>query len=78
MAAGKPPEVFDVFSSPDAGVYSKEGLMLDLTPILDELGIKDKFTTLDPFTHDGKICGLPIGGSIEGIFYNKDYFTQKA
>ncbi|WP_098742932.1 extracellular solute-binding protein [Paenibacillus sp. EZ-K15] len=77
MAAGKPPEVFDVFGSPDAGVYSKEGLMLDLTPILDELGIKDKFTTLDPFTHDGKIYGLPIGGSIEGIFYNKDYFTQK-
>lgn len=77
MAAGKPPEVFDVFGSPDAGVYSKEGLMLDLTPILDELGIKDKFTTLDPFTHDGKIYGLPIGGSIEGIFYNKDYFAQK-
>ena len=77
MAAGKPPEVFDVFGSPDAGVYAKEGLMLDLTPILDELGIKDKFTTLDPFTHDGKIYGLPIGGSIEGIFYNKEYFEQK-
>ncbi|MGG4344698.1 ABC transporter substrate-binding protein [Paenibacillus lautus] len=77
MAAGKPPEVFDVFGSPDAGVYSKEGLMLDLTPILEELGIKDKFSTLDPFTHDGKIYGLPIGISIEGIFYNKDYFTQK-
>ncbi|GAB6929831.1 extracellular solute-binding protein [Paenibacillus sp. JCM 10914] len=77
MAAGKPPEVFDVFGSPDAGVYAKEGLMLDLTPILEELGIKDKFTTLDPFTHDGKIYGLPIGGSIEGIFYNKDYFAQK-
>ncbi|AWP28534.1 ABC transporter substrate-binding protein [Paenibacillus sp. Cedars] len=77
MAAGKPPEVFDVFGSPDAGVYSKEGLMLDLTPILEELGIKDKFTTLDPFTHEGKIYGLPIGGSIEGIFYNKDYFAQK-
>ncbi|KOR88615.1 ABC transporter substrate-binding protein [Paenibacillus solani] len=77
MAAGKPPEVFDVFGSPDAGVFSKEGLMLDLTPILEELGIKDKFSTLDPFTYDGKIYGLPIGISIEGIFYNKEYFSQK-
>lgn len=77
MAAGKPPEVFDVFGSPDAELYAKEGLMLDLTPILDELGIKDKFTTLAPFTHEGKIYGLPIGGSIEGIFYNKEYFEQK-
>ncbi|WP_334071714.1 MULTISPECIES: ABC transporter substrate-binding protein [Paenibacillus] len=77
MAAGKPPEIFDVFGSPDAALYAKEGLMLDLTPILEELGLKDKFTTLAPFTHDGKIYGLPIGGSIEGFFYNKAYFEQK-
>ncbi|SMF87714.1 raffinose/stachyose/melibiose transport system substrate-binding protein [Paenibacillus uliginis N3/975] len=77
MASGKPPEIFDVFGSPDAGVYAKEGLMLDITPIVDELGIKDKFTTLDPFTHDGKLYGLPIGGNIEGFFYNKEYFEQK-
>lgn len=77
MASGKPPEIFDVFGSPDAGVYAKEGLMLDLTPILEELSIKDKFSTLDPFTHEGKIYGLPIGVSIEGIFYNKEYFEQK-
>lgn len=77
MAAGKPPEIFDVFGSPDAALYAKEGLMLDLTPILEELGLKDKFTTLAPFTHDGKIYGLPIGGSIEGFFYNKAYFEEK-
>lgn len=77
MAAGKPPEVFDVFGSPDAALYAKEGLMLDLTPILEELGLKDKFTTLAPFTQDGKIYGIPIGGSIEGYFYNKEYFDQK-
>ncbi|NWL87437.1 ABC transporter substrate-binding protein [Paenibacillus sp. 79R4] len=77
MAAGKPPEVFDVFGSPDAALYAKEGLMLDITSILDELGLKDKFTTLAPFSTDGKVYGLPIGGSIEGIFYNKEYFEQK-
>ncbi|GIP32156.1 ABC transporter substrate-binding protein [Paenibacillus sp. J2TS4] len=77
MAAGSPPDIFDVFGSPDAGLYGKEGLVLDLTPILEELGLKDQFTSLDPFTHDGKIYGLPIGGSIEGYFYNKAYFEEK-
>ncbi|SHE10699.1 maltose ABC transporter periplasmic protein [Chlamydia abortus] len=77
MAAGSPPDIFDVFGSPDAGLYGKEGLVLDLTSILDELNLKDKFTSLDPFTHNGKIYGLPIGGSIEGYFYNKAYFEEK-
>lgn len=77
MAAGKPPEIFDVFGSPDAALYAKEGLMLDLTDILNELGIKEKFNILAPFTYEGGIYGLPIGGSIEGYFYNKEYFEQK-
>lgn len=77
MAAGKPPDVFDVFGSPEAQLYAREGLMLDLSDILNELGLKDKFTTLASFTLDGKIYGLPIGGSIEGYFYNKEYFEQK-
>ncbi len=77
MGTGSPPDIFDVFGSPDAGVFVKEGLMLDLTPILDELGLKEKFTSLTPFTYEGKIYGLPIGGSVEGYFYNKEYFTSK-
>ncbi|MEK3878779.1 extracellular solute-binding protein [Paenibacillus sp. FSL H8-0122] len=77
MAAGNPPEIFDLFGSPDSKIYAKEGKLLDLTPILDELGIKDKFSNLDPFTYEGKIYGLPIGGSGEGFFYNKEYYTGK-
>ncbi|WP_340024638.1 extracellular solute-binding protein [Paenibacillus sp. FSL K6-1096] len=77
MAAGNPPEIFDLFGSPDSKIYAKEGKLLDLTPILDELGIKDKFANLDPFTYEGKIYGLPIGGSGEGFFYNKEYYTSK-
>lgn len=77
MAAGNPPDIFDLFGSPDSKVYAKEGKLLDLTPILEELGIKDKFSSLDPFTYEGKIYGLPIGGSGEGFFYNKEYFDSK-
>ncbi|KGE18004.1 extracellular solute-binding protein [Paenibacillus wynnii] len=77
MAAGNPPEIFDLFGSPDSKIYAKESKLLDLTPILEELGIKDKFSNLDPFTYEGKIYGLPIGGSGEGFFYNKGYYTEK-
>ncbi|OKP84172.1 ABC transporter substrate-binding protein [Paenibacillus helianthi] len=77
MAAGNPPEIFDLFGSPDSKIYAKEGKLLDLTPILEELGIKDKFSNLDPFTYEGKIYGLPIGGSGEGFFYNKEYYASK-
>ncbi|SET58485.1 ABC transporter substrate-binding protein [Paenibacillus sp. NFR01] len=77
MAAGNPPEIFDLFGSPDSKIYAKEGKLLDLTPILEELGIKDKFSNLDPFTYEGKIYGLPLGGSGEGFFYNKEYYDSK-
>ncbi|WP_423802959.1 extracellular solute-binding protein [Paenibacillus dendrobii] len=77
MAAGNPPDIFDLFGSPDSKIYAKEGKLLDLTPIIEELGIKDKFSSLEPFTYKGQVYGLPIGGSAEGFFYNKDYFDKK-
>lgn len=77
MASGSVPEIFDAFGSPDVKTYAKEGKVLDITPILEELGIKDKFTNLGPWTLDGKVYGLPIGASAEAVFYNKEYFTAK-
>jgi len=77
MAAGSTPEIFELFGSPDSKIYAKENKLLDLTPILAELGIADQFSNLDPFTYEGKIYGLPIGGSGEGFFYNKGYYESK-
>jgi raffinose/stachyose/melibiose transport system substrate-binding protein len=78
MAAGNPPKIFDLFGgNADALKYAKAGRLLDLTPILDELGIRDKFLNVfGQFTLDGKIYGLPIGGSVEGLFYNTELFDQ--
>jgi raffinose/stachyose/melibiose transport system substrate-binding protein len=76
MAAGNPPDIFEVFGGSDLNLYVKAGRMLDLTPILDELGIKDKFLSLDEFTVDGKVYGLPFSGYSEGIFYNKKIFSE--
>ncbi|REE86145.1 carbohydrate ABC transporter substrate-binding protein (CUT1 family) [Paenibacillus taihuensis] len=76
MAAGNPPDIFEVFGGADLNLYVKAGRMLDLTPIIEELGIKDKFASLDEFTIDGKVYGLPFGGYSEGVFYNKKMFTE--
>jgi raffinose/stachyose/melibiose transport system substrate-binding protein len=71
MAAGNPPEIFDLFGGTDTKDYVKADRLLDLTAILNELGLKDKFYNLGEFTVDGKIYGLPMAGYVEGLFYNK-------
>lgn len=78
MAAGNPPKIFSLFAGAgDAQKYAKAGRLLDLTPIIDELGLKDKFlSVLDPWSVDGKVYGLPIGGNTEGVFYNKELFAK--
>jgi raffinose/stachyose/melibiose transport system substrate-binding protein len=76
MAAGNPPDIFEVFGGADLKLYVKAGHMLDLTPIIEELGIKDKFASLSEFTIDGKVYGLPFGGYSEAIFYNKKIFSE--
>jgi len=77
MAAGNPPKIFDLFGGAgDALKYAKAGRLLDLTPILQELGIEDKFLNLNQFTYEGKVYGLPIGGNTEGFYYNQPLFEQ--
>nr|7EHP_A Chain A, chitin oligosaccahride binding protein NagB1 [Paenibacillus sp. FPU-7]7EHP_B Chain B, chitin oligosaccahride binding protein NagB1 [Paenibacillus sp. FPU-7] len=76
MAAGNPPKIFDLFGGTDTAKYVKAGRLLELTPILNELGLKDKFPNLQEFTVDGKIYGLPTAYFVEGVFYNKQIFKQ--
>lgn len=77
MTAGNPPEIFDLFGGVgDAQKYAAAGRLLDLTPILEKLGIKDSFIDLSSFTYDGKVYGLPIGSSQEGFFYNQELFDK--
>lgn len=76
MAAGNPPDIFEVFGGADLALYVKANRMLDLTPIIEELGLKNKFTSLDEFTIDGKVYGLPFAGYSEAVFYNKKMFSE--
>ncbi|MDO3681294.1 extracellular solute-binding protein [Paenibacillus ehimensis] len=76
MAAGAPPKIFDLFGGSDTQKYVKAGRLLDLTPILEELKLKDRFFDLDEFTVDGKIYGLPTASFVEGVYYNKKIFRE--
>lgn len=76
MAVGNPPDIFEVFGGADLKLYVKAGRMLDLTPILEELNLTDKFESLSEFTINGRVYGVPYGGYSEGIFYNKPLFRE--
>ncbi len=77
MVINNPPPIFDLFGGSDTQLYVQAGRLLDLTPILKELGLQNKFISLGEFTVNGKVYGLPIGGYQEGYFYNKEYFKNK-
>lgn len=76
MVAGNPPDIFEVFGGADIKLYVKANRMLNLTPILQELNLIDKFQSLAEFTIDGQIYGIPYGGYSEGVFYNKVIFNE--
>ncbi|MEK8133007.1 extracellular solute-binding protein [Paenibacillus filicis] len=76
MAAGKPPQIFNLFGGADTANYAKAGHLLPLNDILKELGLDDKFMDLREFTVDGKIYGLPEAGYVEGFFYNTKLFAD--
>jgi raffinose/stachyose/melibiose transport system substrate-binding protein len=73
MAAADLPEIFAVNAN-TIRKYADYGMFMDLTDILEELGIEDEFMNLKEFTVDGKIYGLPASGFLEGFFYNKEIF----
>lgn len=77
MVVNKAPAIFDLFGGADTQLYVEADRLLDLTPILKELGLQNKFISLGEFTVNGKVYGLPIGGYQEGYFYNKEYFKAK-
>lgn len=76
MVSGNPPEIFVLWGGAELEPYVKANRMLDLTSFLEEEGLKDQFTNLEMFTFDDKVYGLPLNGYAEGIYYNKEIFSE--
>lgn len=59
--------------------FVNNGLLLDLTPYFEESPTKDAYKpiTLEPFTRNGKIYGLPIQFAVTSlVFYNADLWSS--
>lgn len=66
------PDIFWVYNS-IAQTMQKDGKLLDLSPILNSTGIKDKFadSMTSGFRQGGAQYGLPYQALITGFYYNK-------
>jgi len=66
------PDVFWVYKANAQEMLEAERL-LDLTPILDELGITERLpeSTVANYTADGQIFGVPYQGLLTGLWTNK-------
>lgn len=71
------PDVFWVYKS-TAEQMNKAGNLLNLTPVLKDLGVTSKIskTTLDNFSTGSTIYGVPYQGLLTGIWYNKKILSD--
>lgn len=66
------PDIFWVYKA-TAEQMLEAGRLMDLRPVLDDLGITAKLpaNTVTSFTSDDKIYGVPYQGLLTGLWYNK-------
>jgi raffinose/stachyose/melibiose transport system substrate-binding protein len=66
------PDVFWVYKS-NAEDMLQGGKLMNLSPVLSELGLQDKFpkSTVSNFTAGDAIYGVPYQGLLTGLWYNK-------
>lgn len=66
------PDVFWVYKS-TAEEMNEAGLLLDLAPVLDDLGLTERFpeSTIANFSADETIYGVPYQGLLTGLWVNE-------
>jgi raffinose/stachyose/melibiose transport system substrate-binding protein len=76
MVAGNPPEIFCLWGGAELEPYIRAGRMLDLTEIVESLGLRRKFQDLSMWERNGRVYGLPLEGFCELFYYNKAVFER--
>lgn len=79
-ATGESPDVTYI-DNPEVALFASRGLLLDLTPMLDESKVIKKEEIfpgpLSSVSWDGKIYGVPRGANTIALYYNADMFKAK-
>lgn len=71
------PDIFWVYKS-TAEEMQEAGKLLDLAPVLDELGLADAFpeSTVENFSAGDVIYGVPYQGLLTGLWYNSKILSD--
>jgi raffinose/stachyose/melibiose transport system substrate-binding protein len=71
------PDIFWIYKA-TAEQMNKSGYLMDLAPMLKELGLTDKISssTLDNFSTGKVTYGVPYQGLLTGIWYNKKILSD--
>ncbi len=71
------PDIFWVYKATAVEMVAADKL-LDLAPILDDLGLTEKFpaSTVSNFSVDDMIFGVPYQGLLTGLWYNKQILAD--
>jgi raffinose/stachyose/melibiose transport system substrate-binding protein len=78
MQSGSPPDIFQSWGGGVLKQYAEAGLVLDLTPSLQENGWGESFQPgpLSLYAFDGKNYGVPWNAGMVGFWYNKALFEK--
>ncbi|RDW16712.1 ABC transporter substrate-binding protein [Oceanobacillus chungangensis] len=74
MSGGEVPDVFQSWGGGWLKNFADNGNVLDITADVEEGHFNQ--LTLDNSTYDGKVYGLPIGLTLDLVFYNKEIFDE--
>lgn len=78
LAAGAGPDIIYTSGPSFSGVYTKEGLLVDLTKYSEQYGWKERLLPAyyDACMVDGVLYTLPNSVSVGGVFYNKELWEE--
>ena len=76
LNSGDAPDVFMARGGGKLADMAAAGQVMDLTDLVDDASREALGATLDAFTIDGKVYGMPTAVLPGGIYYSKDLFAQ--
>lgn len=77
VAAGDPPEVFNVQNQYETFELARKGIIRPGDPIIDHVGRKDYFDrVLKAMTLDGKVWAVPFSIGVNVLWYRKDLYDK--
>src|SRR5690606_35060643 len=74
--SGDAPDIFMARGGGKLADIVEAGQVMDLTDLIDDSTRDALGTTIDAFTIDGKVYGMPTAVLPGGIFYSKDLFAE--